>query len=143
MGCSSDGARRAADTIYRRAAGVDALDLSTGPLAKDLTPAGAGTATPANLGLQPADGGTVVICIAFVGAADAVDLSIVNWGRDKNGALVPLSVRDLAQITAGPFFDADGAFLGAELVEPVNATMFEVRVRAVAGAVDKIRAWSY
>jgi hypothetical protein len=143
MGCSSDGARRAADTIYRRVAAVDSLDLSTGPLAKDLAPAGAGTPTPTNLGLQPADGGTVVISFAFVGAADAVDVSIVNWGRDKTGTLVPLSVRDLAQVTAGPFFDADGAFLGAELVEPVNATMYEVRVRAVAGTVDKIRTWSY
>lgn len=142
MGCTSAGAARAAENIYRRLATVDPVDLTT-PLAKDLTLAGAGTASQTNRGLQPNDGGTIVISVAFDGAGDTADLSIVNWGRNKAGDLVPLSVRDLTQIAAGVFTDADGKFMGSELVEPGNATLFEIRVRALTGAIDKLHAWAY
>jgi len=143
MGCTSEGARRAADNIYRRnITAIDAVDLSA-PLLKDLTLAGAGTQTETNLGPQPNDGGTIALSLAFNAGGATADLSIVNWGRDKDGTLVALSVRDLTTITAGAFTDADGQFLASELVEPGNAPLFEIRVRALSGPIDKLRAWAY
>ncbi|HEU03195.1 hypothetical protein LCGC14_0273550 [marine sediment metagenome] len=139
MGCTSEGARRAANLIYRRgilAAAPDPVDL-TNPLPIDPDPA------VFNAGLQPNTGETVVISLAFLGAGDVADISIINWGNDKDGNQVALSVRDLTQVAAGVFTDPDGAFFGTELVEPCNAPLFEIRVRANTGTIDKIRVWTY
>lgn len=137
MGCMSDGARRAATQVYRRGiTGADSVDLSS-PLPVSLP------AVAFNAGLQPNPGATLIVSPVFLGNADTVDLVLVNWGRAEDGTQVALSRRTVAQIAATPSVDSDGHFYGEEIILPVNAPQYELRVSAVSGEVTKLRAWSY
>lgn len=144
MGCvTGEGARRAADQIYRRAiAAPDSLDLSA-PLAADPALAGAGVQSETNQGIQPAVGQTLVVSPIMTTQPQTVDLLLINWGRDSDGNLVALSTRTIPQFTSGAFIDSDGQFFCDEAVVPINAPQYELRVVATTGVVDKIRAWTY
>jgi len=139
MGCTSDGARRAADKVYRRIAAPDTFATLSEPLAKDEAVA------TLNQGVQPNDGTTLVVSAAFAGGGDSVDLTLLNWGRKTGGGWTLLSTRDLSQLVAGaaPATDADGHTLSDELVVPINSPTFELRARALSGTVEKLRAWTY
>lgn len=137
MGCTSMGARAAAERIYRAGiAAPDSLDLDPGPLAEDATPA------TLNRGLQGNDGQTVIISVLFENAGEDADLVLVNWGRNRAGDPVPLSVRDLGNVAAGVMLNGTQAY-AFELVEPCNAPQFEVRVAAITGTITELRVWTY
>ena len=136
MGCTSIGARAAAERIYREnITAADPLDLSAGPLAEAPAP-------NLNRGLQGNDGQTVVISVVFANPGETADLAIVNWGRPKTGDPVPISVRELTQITGGDLLDGAQPY-ASELVEPCNAPQFEIRVRAITGTIVAMRVWTY
>ena len=136
MGCTSEGARRAANQVYRRIASTDSSDLSA-PLPKD------NAIATLNGGLQPNDGTTLIISPVFNLNTGNVDLVLVNWAHAEGGALVALSRRTIAQIVATAEIDGDGHFYGEEVIVPCNTPFFELRAIGLTDVVEKLRAWSY